>query len=73
MKKLLFVLCLALGGCASMPSPTAVKHHFKHHAPVASPAPVAPVVAPPPAPVEAPKPAKRIRWLDYFKKDKPNG
>lgn len=75
MKKLLFVVCFALGGCASMPPmhmPEVItRHHYvkPHVAPVA-----APVVAP--APIEAPKPAKHKRWLDYlrsFKKDKTNG
>jgi hypothetical protein len=78
MKKLVLVLCLTLGGCASMPPvhmPKAIaRHHYvkPHVAPVAAPV----VVAPAPAPVEAPKPVKRKRWLDYlrsFKKDKTNG
>ncbi|WP_315731689.1 MULTISPECIES: hypothetical protein [unclassified Bradyrhizobium] len=69
MKKLLFVLYLALGGCASIPVAKApvVKQHrvIQHH--------VAPVItAPVPAPVEVPKP-KHKRWLDFFKKDRHNG
>lgn len=81
MKKLLFVVCLTLGGCASMQphsvarpviKPHQSKHRPQHHV-VRAPI-VAPVVAP--APADGPKPAKHHRWLDYlrgFKKDKTNG